>query len=106
MQNAAPLQQAEPVTQNPSIPDNRLEEAIVQLAQELSKCAARRANFYIPSRLKQLLAFFQECYEYFDETTQAQVSTSRTAEWMLDNFYVVEQAIRQVEEDLPRDYYQ
>src|SRR6266540_749179 len=106
MQNTAPLQQAEPVTQNTSIPDNKPEEAIAQLAKELSKCAPRRTNFYIPSRLKQLLDFFQGCYEYFDETTQAQVSTSQTAEWMLDNFYVVEQAIRQVEEDLPRAYYQ
>ena len=47
--------------------------------------------------------FFQECYEYFDESTKAQVSTSQSAEWLLDNFYVVEQAVRQIEEDLPAD---
>ena len=105
MQNTAPLPQAEPVIQSTSLPNNKPEEAIAQLAQELSKCMPRRTNFYIPARLKQLLDFFKECYEYFDETTQAQVSTSQTAEWMLDNFYVVEQAIRQVQEDLPRDYY-
>ena len=52
------------------------------------------------------MEFFQECYKYFDETTKAQVSTSQTAEWLLDNFYVIEQAIRQIEEDLPADYYQ
>ncbi len=38
--------------------------------------------------------------------TKAQVSTSQTAEWLMDNFYVIEQAVRQVEEDLPADYYQ
>src|SRR6185369_3180724 len=82
------------------------EESIAQLAQELSKCVPRRTNFYIPTRLKQFMDFFQECYDYFDENTQARVSTSQTAEWLLDNFYVIEQAVRQVEEDLPRDYYQ
>ena len=29
-----------------------------------------------------------------------------SAEWLLDNFYIVEQAVRQIEEDLPADYYQ
>ncbi len=105
MQNTAPTQQADLVQPNTS-PTQRTEEIIARLARELSKCAPRRTNFYVPTRLKQFTDFFQECYEYFDETTKAQVSTSQTAEWLLDNFYIIEQAIRQVEEDLPADYYQ
>src|SRR5215213_9643496 len=106
MQNTAPTQQADPVQQNTSLPNNRSEETISQLAHELNKCVPRRTNFYIPARLKQFTDFFQECFDYFDETNKAQVSTSQTAEWLLDNFYIIEQAIRQVEEDLPADYYQ
>src|SRR3972149_12192571 len=106
MQNTAPMEQAAAVKRNTSIPHSELEEPIIQLAQELNKCAPRRASFHIPARLKQFMDFFQECYEYFDEATKAQVSISQTAEWLLDNFYVIEQAIRQVEEDLPADYYQ
>src|SRR4030067_2367992 len=106
MQNTAPIDQADLVKQNTSLPRNESEEAIVQLAQELNKCAPRRTSFHIPARLKQFMDFFQECYEYFDEATKAQVSISQTAEWLLDNFYVIEQAIRQVQEDLPADYYQ
>jgi cyclic beta-1,2-glucan glucanotransferase len=105
MQNTAPTLQADLVQPNTS-PTKRNEEIIARLARELSKCAPRRTNFYIPARLKQFVDFFQECFEYFDETTKAQVSTSQTAEWLLDNFYVIEQAVRQVEEDLPVDYYQ
>ena len=52
------------------------------------------------------MRFFQECYEYFEETNKTQVSTSQTSEWLMDNFYVIEQAIRQMEQDLPADYYQ
>jgi cyclic beta-1,2-glucan synthetase len=106
MQNTAPLQQAETVKQNISPTTHATEEIITRLARELSKCAPRRTNFYTPARLKQFLEFFQKCSEYFEETNKAQVSTSQTAEWLLDNFYVIEQAIRQVEEDLPADYYQ
>jgi cyclic beta-1,2-glucan synthetase len=51
------------------------------------------------------MEFFQECYDYFNEATQAQVSASQTSEWLLDNFYVIGQAVRQIEEDLPADYY-
>ena len=36
-----------------------------------------------------------------DEKTLA----SQTAEWVLDNYYIVQQAFRQVEEDLPKEYY-
>ncbi len=31
---------------------------------------------------------------------------SYAAEWLLDNFFVVQQAIRQVQEDMPLGYYQ
>src|SRR5215208_6505705 len=106
MQNTAPTHQEDPAQQNTSLSNSSPEEIISQLARELNRCEPRRTNFYIPARLKQFTDFFQECYEYFDETNKTQISTSQTAEWMLDNFYVIEQAIRQLEEDLPADFYQ
>src|SRR5690242_14174573 len=106
MQNTAPVEnQTETVQQNISIAHNEPEEVIRKLASELRNCTARRTSFYIPVRMKQFMEFFHRCYEYFDESTKAQVTTSQTAEWLLDNFYVVEQAVRQVQEDLPADYY-
>ena len=32
-------------------------------------------------------------------------SSSYAAEWMLDNYYVVQRAIRQIREDMPRGFY-
>ena len=81
-------------------------QVIAELARQLADCKPRRTSFTIPARLKQFMRFFQECYEYFEETNKAQVSTSQTSEWLMDNFYVIEQAVRQVEQDLPADYYQ
>ena len=106
MQSSAPITQPEPVKQNTSIPNNDPDQAIVELARQLADCKPRRTSFSIPARLRQFLRFFQKCYEYFEETNKTQVSTSQTSEWLMDNFYVIEQAIRQVEQDLPADYYQ
>jgi len=106
MQNTAHTEsQAGPLKQNISIPGHEYEAAILQLAQTLASSAPRRTSFTIPAQLLRLMDFFQECYEYFDESTKAQVSTSSSAEWLLDNFYVIEQAARQIEKDLPAEYY-
>jgi cyclic beta-1,2-glucan synthetase len=107
MQNTAPAtSQADPLKQNIPLAQIDSDEAIVALAKKLADCKPQHTSFTIPARLKQFTEFFQKCYEYFDEASKAQVSTSQTAEWLLDNYYVVEQAIRQIQEDLPADYYQ
>src|SRR5688572_3899011 len=92
---------AEPAT----TPRQQDTELALELAQELASCAPRRGDFPIPDQLKNFMEFFQSAYQYFDEATRTEVSVSHTAEWLLDNFYVLEQAIRHVEEDLPAAYY-
>ena len=106
MQSSAPVTRPDLVKQNTSTPNHDPDQAIVELARQLADCERRRTSFRLPARLRQFLRFFQECYEYFEETNKTQVSTSQTSEWLMDNFYVIEQAIRQMEQDLPADYYQ
>ncbi|HXQ32861.1 MAG TPA: hypothetical protein VN843_02445, partial [Anaerolineales bacterium] len=103
MLNTAPRPgKAEPATR----PRDQHDELALELAKKLASCAPRRGNFRIPDQLKQFMEFFQLVYQHFDKATKKEVSVSHTAEWLLDNFYVLEQAIRHVEEDLPADYYQ
>jgi cyclic beta-1,2-glucan synthetase len=45
-------------------------------------------------------------YQRFSNAAQADVAPSYAAEWLLDNYFVVQQAIRQVREDMPLGYYQ
>ena len=106
MQSTAPIEQADLLKQNTALSSNDPDHAIKELARQVADCKPRRTSFTIPTRLKQFIRFFQECYEYFEETSKAQVTTSSTSEWLMDNFYVIEQAVRQVEQDLPADYYQ
>ena len=90
MQSTAPIEQADLLKQNTSLPGNDPDQVIAKLARQLSDCRPRRSSFIIPARLKQFTRFFQECYDYFEETNKAQVSTSQTSEWLMDNFYVIE----------------
>src|SRR6266487_441820 len=76
-----------------------------QLAAELRDSKPRKNSFPIPARLKELNQFLQTAYNYFDQATKTQVAVSNASEWLLDNFYVIEQALRVVEDDLPADYY-
>ena len=86
-------------------PRDQHDELVLELAKKLAACAPRRGNFRIPEQLKQFTEFFQLAYQHFDGATKTEVSVSHTAEWLLDNFYILEQAIRHVEEDMPADYY-
>ncbi len=99
MDRAGPAMQESPTTQN------EFEDLAVELAQKLITCAPRRSSFPVRDRLKKFTLFFQSSYDYLDESTKAQITTSPAAEWLLDNFYVLAQAIRQVERDMPADYY-
>jgi cyclic beta-1,2-glucan synthetase len=102
MPNTAPRPgKAEPAT----TPRQQHTELALELAQQLASCAPRRGEFPIPDQLKNFMEFFQSAYQYFDEATKTEVSVSHAAEWLLDNFYVLEQALRHVEEDLPAAYY-
>src|SRR5215216_1215280 len=106
MQPTAPIEQADLLQQNTSLSSNGSDQTIAALARQVAAYKPRRTSFTIPARLKQFMRLFQECYEYFEESNKAQVSTSQTSEWLMDNFYVIEQAVRHVEQDLPADYYQ
>ena len=56
-------------------------------------------------RLKNLKEFFQAAYNHFEDSAKNQTAVSNASEWLLDNFYVIEQAIQVLEDDLPADYY-
>ena len=50
--------------------------------------------------------FLTLAHQHFSNATQDDITSSYVAEWLLDNFFVVQQTIRQVREDMPSGYYQ
>ncbi|MDX9864672.1 MAG: glucoamylase family protein, partial [Anaerolineaceae bacterium] len=55
-------------------------------------------------RLTILETALQQGYDYFSAASQTPAQFTTAAEWMLDNYVYVQQALKQVEENLPGSY--
>jgi cyclic beta-1,2-glucan synthetase len=83
-----------------------LDDLAFQLAE--SHVVFRHPPTPAPSLLKRVRKWkllLHDAHEHFGQMPDAQRALSYTAEWLLDNFYVVQQALRQVREDMPAHYY-
>src|SRR4051812_8916742 len=90
-------------------------EAFTDSAVEL--LAQRLAGTYILSQqvtgdsvllhlLQRQEKLLKQAYQHFSSAIQEDLTPSTAAEWLLDNFFVVQQTIRQIREDMPAGYYQ
>jgi cyclic beta-1,2-glucan glucanotransferase len=94
------------VSQNISAPTiTQNDQRATALAEKLKDASPRKGSFPIPDRLKKLKSYFQAAYSYFESASKSEAVISPASDWLLDNFYILEQALRVVEEDLPSDYY-
>ena len=50
-------------------------------------------------------SWLAEAHRFFREGSQQNVALTYASEWVLDNYYIIRQAIQQIEEDLPPGYY-
>jgi len=57
------------------------------------------------ARLQTQESLLHDAYEHFARVSEAQGLLSYEAEWLLDNFYVVQQTVRQIRESMPKGYY-
>ena len=101
----AALDPAEADAHDPPETPSRLERMAHQLAAHhvIGPQPTGRASFMAQlPRLKQQL---QEAHQQLVNALARDLAISNSAEWLLDNYYVVVQALRQIEEDLPEGYY-
>ena len=108
MANPVPLAGAEPgtISQQTVPPPDWVEELALNLAENLESIEHPRDHHRLPARVKMLGTFLQSAYRYFDKSSRTEASESSTAEWVLDNYYIIEQALRQISQNLPKDFYQ
>ena len=87
-------------------PGGRLEQLAHQLAEnhtEVDKSSKQR-NLLL-KHLRTWKETLQDAYQHFRATSLKDPVFSRASEWMLDNFYVIEQTFRQIGEDLPKSFF-
>ncbi len=86
-------------------PSNSLEQLAFRLANNLRTETGTETHNHLPARLDQLSTFFEKAYRHFESASKAEGEASGSAEWVLDNYFIIEQALRQIEEGLPADFY-
>ena len=57
------------------------------------------------SNLRLYESWLAEAHHTFREASHQVVSLTYASEWVLDNYYIIRQALQQIEEDLPAGYY-
>jgi len=83
--------------------------SVEELAERLAE--EHRVTRHPPSvpsplgRLPRIDSILREAYEHFAQESEAEGEVSHAAEWILDNYYLVRQAIHLVREDMPSGYY-
>ncbi len=83
----------------------RPEELARRLAQLHSIDKRPKRKAILLRHLKNWETTLRAAYAVFREESSKDLAYSRAGEWMLDNFYVVEQTLRLIEEELPEGYY-
>lgn len=84
---------------------SRLEQTARRLAAEHQAILYAPRAQHLLQRLPQQAKLLQKGYQTFRNSTAEALAFSYAAEWLLDNFYVVEQAQRQIKEDLSPAFY-
>ena len=65
---------------------------------------SRRRAFFFP-RVEENLAALRDAYDYIALTSRNGHYVTPAAEWLLDNFHLVEAQLQQIREGVPRRYY-
>lgn len=82
-----------------------LEVKAHQLALELKSTHKRAGKPVLLDDLCQHEKTITQAYHYFRAVDPHEIAPSYVAEWLLDNFFLIQQSIRQIREDLPLGYY-
>ena len=83
----------------------RLEQHGESLAAAQQITTRRGASRGLAERLRENEKVLLEAYEATAKAIREERSITPAAEWLIDNFYVAQEQIRQIREDLPRGFY-
>ncbi|MCB0034589.1 MAG: hypothetical protein KDE51_11240, partial [Anaerolineales bacterium] len=96
-----------------STPQTAAQEQVSQLVNQAHHLAAahtltineRTKPTLLRPYLPQLLSNLDDAYHHFADAADEAEPVSYAAEWLLDNYYILQQAFQHIEEALPSDFY-
>ncbi|MGO9267036.1 MAG: GH36-type glycosyl hydrolase domain-containing protein [Candidatus Binataceae bacterium] len=83
----------------------RLEQHAESLAAAQRVTTSPGSNRQLPKRLHDNSRVLLEAYRAIAAAIREERSITPAAEWLVDNFHVVEEQIREIRDDLPRGFY-
>ena len=83
----------------------RLEQFAVSLAEEHRQTAQPKKFRKLLPRLEDNGRVLLDAYQNLSDAIRRERVISPAAEWLVDNFHIVEEQVREVREDLPRGFY-
>ena len=83
---------------------DQLEKRVRQLAKSHAVPEQPKRAQPLLSHLHDLEALLHDAFGYFASATGVQLALSYAAEWLLDNFYLIEEQIRTAKIHLPKGY--
>jgi cyclic beta-1,2-glucan synthetase len=86
-------------------PGVRLEQLARQLAQNSAVDKTPKQKAILLKHLHSWEKTLHNGYVHFRAESSKDLAFSRAGEWMLDNYYIVEQTLHQIDEDLPASFY-
>src|SRR5512136_2799098 len=90
-----------PILTEMALADNSLEGRARAFAESHTLVPHSRRGMKFAKQLDHMHALLQQAYQRAQETSQQQLKTSYASEWLLDNYYIVQQAVRQIRQDMP-----
>jgi cyclic beta-1,2-glucan synthetase len=92
---------------NPAtMPDERVAAYARQLASDHGEITLTTADPLLLTQRQAHQRFLRQAYSAFvSETEQETLNGSQVAEWLLDNFHIVQRNLRQIAEDMPATFY-
>jgi cyclic beta-1,2-glucan synthetase len=83
----------------------RLEEHAESLAAAQTVTSNPRRGKRLTPRVQENASVLLECYRTLAQAIQLEQAVTPAAEWLVDNFHVVDEQIREIRDDLPVGFY-
>lgn len=82
-----------------------LERHALEIARKHVVGKSSRQYFSLENRMNKNFRFITTVYKDLNEYSNARSSVTPAAEWLLDNFYIVEEQVKEIRQNLSRKYY-
>lgn len=82
-----------------------LEKHAVELARNHAVEINTRTGTWLIQRMNDNYQFITKLYKKLNEYVRQKKPTVPAAEWLLDNYYIIEQQVKEIRQNLPKKYY-